>query len=110
MNLSIDRHAVNGAVRLAIAGEVDIATAGQLRRAILTALTDVRTEELTVDLDQVTFLDSSGIQALLRGHAIAAERGIACRVTNPCPIVRRVMEITGILDMLVKPLTPLSPP
>jgi anti-sigma B factor antagonist len=82
MNLSIDRHAVNGAVRLAIAGEVDIATAGQLRRAILTALTDVRTEELTVDLDQVTFLDSSGIQTLLRGHGIAAERGIAFRVTN----------------------------
>jgi anti-sigma B factor antagonist len=110
MNLSIDRHAVDGAVRLAIAGEVDIATAGQLRRAILTALTDVRTEELTVDLDQVTFLDSSGIQALLRGHAIAAERGITCRVTNPCAIVRRVMEITGVLDMLVRPLTPLSPP
>jgi anti-sigma B factor antagonist len=48
----------------------------------------------------VTFLDSSGIRTLLNGHTGAGERGVAFRVVNPRDIVRRVLDITGVLDML----------
>jgi anti-sigma B factor antagonist len=110
MNFSIDHHTGNGAVRLAVAGEVDLGTSGPLGRAILAVITDGRTAELTVGLGEVTFLSSSGIQALLRGHSLAADRGIAYRVTNLGGIVHRVMEVTGVLDILVGPPAPLQQP
>jgi anti-sigma B factor antagonist len=103
MNLLIDKFEVNdGVVRLAVAGEVDLATCDQLRAALEDALTDPRTAELIVDLDWVSFLDSQGIHALIRGHELAAERGIAYFVTNARRPVHRVLDITGVLPILTR--------
>ncbi|HYF72823.1 MAG TPA: STAS domain-containing protein [Nocardioides sp.] len=49
------------------AGEVDIATAGQLRTRVTEALVD-GPGDLVVVLDDVTFLDSLGLGALISAH------------------------------------------
>jgi anti-sigma B factor antagonist len=100
MNLSIDKHVNGGVVRLAVAGEVDLASCDHLRIAIKDCLADARTAELIVDLDRVTFLDSSGIRTLIQGRDLATGNGITYLVTNPNDIVHRVLEITGVLDLI----------
>jgi stage II sporulation protein AA (anti-sigma F factor antagonist) len=84
---SIDQYPVNdGVLRLAICGEVDLANSDLLTRAISTAIKRWSVAEVVVDLDRVTFLDSTGISVLMAGHNLAADYGVAYFVVNPCSI------------------------
>ena len=104
MSLSIDSHTTsNGVVRLTVAGEIDLSTCDELRAAIYGSLADAGTTGLIIDLDRVTFLDSIGIRTLVQGRARAASAGITYHVTNPRSIVRRVLDVTGVLTALTTP-------
>jgi anti-anti-sigma factor len=64
---------------------------------------------VVVDLTGVTFLDSSGIRALLTVRRIADEHGAALTVTGAHGIVRRVLTLTGLLGLLTDDETDSSP-
>jgi len=55
---------------------------------------------ISVDAWGLTFIDSSGLLALLRARDAAAEAGGAFRVFRPSPAVRRVAELTGVEGLL----------
>ena len=94
----ITKHVVNdGVVRLAVTGEIDLATAGQVREAIDNTLAAGTVAELLVDLDAVTFCDSSGIGALHAGRVTAIGAGTAYRVTNPRDTVLNTLILSGTL-------------
>jgi len=80
---------------LVLTGYVDQSTASQLRDA-LTGLIDQNHERLTIDVEGVTFMDSSGIGAL----AGAYKRGAHVTVRRPSPTVMRELVMCG-LDRLV---------
>ena len=88
------------ALRLAVEGEVDMASSGELREAIRRSLAAAGIRQVIIDLDQVPFLDSTGIRTLLDGHLAATEDGKAFLVANPQVLVRRVLLISGVLDLL----------
>jgi anti-anti-sigma factor len=92
-----------GTVRAAAVGEVDLATAQVLRDALLSALREHRPALLTVDVSGVTFLDCTGISALVAAHAAAARAGCQLWVTGSRPMVHRVLGLTGLLTVLVAP-------
>lgn len=52
----------------------------------------------TVDLEGVTFIDSSGIQCLLHATRTARERGDDVILRNPSASVRRLFELTNLGD------------
>ncbi|WDZ86510.1 STAS domain-containing protein [Micromonospora cathayae] len=86
-------------VRLAVAGEVDMATARQFDD-VLIGLLQERPTLIDVDLEGLRFLDSAGILVLLRNHTSAAEQGCQLMISNPPATVRRVLHITGVLALL----------
>ncbi|BCB91354.1 STAS domain-containing protein [Phytohabitans suffuscus] len=90
-----------GGVRLVVAGEVDIVSAGQFRQYLAGAL-DTRPAALTVDLGGVTFLDSMGLSALVHTHRRAHDEGIPFTVADPQPQVRRLLDVTGLLTVLTE--------
>jgi anti-anti-sigma factor len=92
-----------GVVRLSVAGELDMATADEFAAAVLETLVSGDTVAVMLDFAAVSFCDSSGIRALDRLYGVAAEMGIHLRAENLQPIVRRVLEITGILEALTEP-------
>jgi anti-anti-sigma factor len=99
--LSIDTRCPSpGTARVAVAGEIDLSTADLLRARLLTVLSALRPQRLEVDLAAVTFLDCSGITVLVVAGNIAARTGCQLRITNPQPIVRRVLDLTGLLGVL----------
>ena len=55
---------------------------------------------VAVDVRGVTFIDSSGLIALLRGRDTAAEARVAFRVIKPSPPVRRLAELAGVEELL----------
>lgn len=90
--------------RVAVAGEVDLATAAALRERLLHVLYDQSPDLIDVDLAGVTFLDCTGIGALVAVRNAAVQAGRQVRVSHPRPIVRRVLEVTGLLGVFTAPI------
>ncbi|HZD69574.1 MAG TPA: STAS domain-containing protein [Actinomycetes bacterium] len=82
-----------------VSGEVDLATCPQLRD-VLAELIGQGEHHLIVDLEHVTFLDSSGIGVLASALRRIREHGGSLCLTAPKPQVRRVLELTGITKLL----------
>ena len=91
----------NEGIRLVVAGDVDVISAGQFREYLAGAL-DLRPAALTVDLAGVRFLDSAGLSALVYAHNRAQEAGISLLVADPQPQVRRILDVTGLLTVLTE--------
>jgi anti-anti-sigma factor len=70
-------------------GVFDTAVAG-LRRTASSAVTEL-------NLTDLRFLDCAGVAAILRLHADMTTGGRAFVIVNPRPIVRRVLDLTGVL-------------
>lgn len=79
-------------------GELDLATAPELRDALLRAALD---RSLTViDLAQVTFLDSVGMAVLAAAARRARAAGGGVRVVNASGRARTVLQLTGMSRVL----------
>jgi anti-anti-sigma factor len=96
--LTIIEHHVGRRAVVAVAGEVDMQTADDLQTAIVAA--GNRALEIWVDLSDTTFMDSSGLHALVtaRAHLIGAAGRRLVLICPPGPVLR-VLTITG-LDQL----------
>ncbi|MEW2506568.1 STAS domain-containing protein [Amycolatopsis sp. NPDC047767] len=76
-----------------VAGEIDLVTAPELDE-IVTGVVDERPEALVVDLRQVTFLSSAGLQVLAAAHQRLEERGL--RVVSTSHVTTRPLTSTGL--------------
>jgi anti-sigma B factor antagonist len=86
-----------------VCGDVDIATVAILDRALESAIGgDVR--HVVVDLAAVTFLDSTGLRALVHCAQGLDERGGLLTCTQLSDRARRTMELTGLVGYLTRPL------
>lgn len=92
-----------GTASVAVAGEVDLATAPALHAALLDALHSHTPDILEVDLSECTFLDCSGIRVLVGVHAIAQIKGCRMWIRHPRRLVRLVLEVTGLLATFTAP-------
>ena len=89
-----------GTVRVAVVGEIDISNSDLLRVRLLNVLSALHPYRIEVDLAGVTFLDCRGVTVLVALSQAAARTGCRLWITNPQPIVRRVLDLTGLLDAL----------
>ena len=79
-------------------GELDLATVGQLQDA-LGALREEGTP-VVLDLEGLTFIDSSGLRLLLTASAAAEDAGQELTMRGGQPNVARTLELCGVLDHL----------
>ena len=91
--LTIAEHRVGRRAVLAVAGEVDISTADDLRAAIESAAT--RVFEIWVDLSETTFMDSSGLHAMTQARTRLADANFRLALICPDGPVLRVLKLTG---------------
>jgi len=92
--MSIRARREPGYVVVTVAGEVDIATVARLRER-LSALA-VSGVPLVADLDQVSFIDATGLGALARAARDAAAQGVSLYVVCDRPQTRRLFRVTGL--------------
>jgi anti-sigma B factor antagonist len=83
-----------GYVVVTVAGEVDIATVAQLRERL--AALAVSGVPLVADLDQVSFIDATGLGALAGAAREAAEHGTSLHLVCSQPQTRRLFRVTGL--------------
>lgn len=99
MDLQLHTLSSNDTTIIAVAGEVELHSAAQLRTELLQAC-DKERPCIVIDLSGVNFMDSSGIGVIVGALKRARERGGTLSLVNPQPRVRRIFEITGLLGAL----------
>jgi anti-anti-sigma factor len=82
-----------GFARVALSGELDISSAPQLREELVEAAGG--SAVVILDLSELTFMDSSGLQAILTAHAHLAEAGCRLVLIRGGRQVQQIFEITG---------------
>jgi anti-sigma B factor antagonist len=83
-----------GEALLLVSGEIDIATANAFRDQLRELIAEANSPAL-VDLAGVTFMDSSGLDALADARRRAAEDGVELVLVEPSSPVRMVLEVAG---------------
>jgi anti-sigma B factor antagonist len=82
-----------------VQGAVDLASRGALIEQGKKALTLANTNALVVDLAGVTFIDSSGVGALVELAGQADDVGRDFTIRHPSDRVVRILDVTGLLQL-----------
>src|SRR4029079_2285925 len=85
-----------------IRGEIDLATAPELEAKVQHAF-DGDTSVMLCALEALTFIDSSGLRALVALSNQAGERGIPLMLRNVPRHAQRVLDLTGLSDFFNTP-------
>jgi anti-anti-sigma factor len=88
----------SGVVKVILEGRLDITGAGVIDLQFNAIAGSHR--GVVVDLASVSFLASIGIRTLLLGAKAVQRRGGAFVLLNPAVEVERVLEVTGVTDLM----------
>jgi anti-sigma B factor antagonist len=92
--LTITVRSERGVVIAAVTGEIDISTVSQLRERLYELADNGGT--LVVDLNQVTFIDSAGLGALVGTARCVAGHGGSLHAGCSQPQPRKLLWMTGV--------------
>jgi anti-sigma B factor antagonist len=84
-----------GSVYLSISGEIDATTRDDFARALRDAIFASQ-RVVGLDLSDVEFIGSDGINVLVRMSTLAAEEGISLRIVKASKRVERVLDLMGL--------------
>ena len=99
--MDIDERVREDVTVLALAGRLNLVSAGSLK-ARIDALVTAGSTQLVVDLSAVDFIDSSGLGALIGGLKTARQAGGDLRLAAAGEQVRAVLGLTN-LDRILTP-------
>jgi anti-anti-sigma factor len=91
--LSTERRGTSAVV--AVDGEIDLGTAGQLRDHLTECIRD-ETRDIVLDLSAVTFMDSTGLQVLIATQRRLEPLGGRLRLVGLRSGVAKVLKVTGL--------------
>ncbi len=97
VDLSIKHTAA--ARELTVSGELDLVSADEFAAAGLGALDDPASQQLRVDLSAVSFIDSTGIGALIRLRNAAQEGSTGLVLVSPSTRVLEVLRLLALDDV-----------
>ena len=97
--LAVERTSRDGVDVLFVEGEIDVATAPRLIAALNAAVAEAA-RSVIIDLTSVGFMDSTGLALLINAHRRLAARRKGFAVVCPAGPLRRVFEITDMVDTL----------
>ncbi len=83
----------DGWIILDVHGEVDLSWSQEIRRSVLDALATTPAPALAVELSEVSYIDSSGIAALVEGFQQARAKGQRFALVSPSASVTSVLEL-----------------
>ncbi|MDR7299861.1 STAS domain-containing protein [Haloactinomyces albus] len=107
-DLSRDRQRINRSLRLLVErpvpgisvvrmiGDIDLASVSRLTELVRQRLAAAVLNALVLDLSEVSFVSSYGLELLLQAQRRAEQRGITLYVIAESRCVRRLLEVTDI--------------
>lgn len=99
MNLSIDINEKENGVIVKLKGEIDIYTAPKLRKSLI-PLTEKSEDTVCVDLNGVTYLDSTGLGIFIYALKSATKHESDLKLIRVKDRVLRLFEVTGLKEIM----------
>ena len=81
-----------------LAGEIDVYTSPTVKDA-MTELIDQQHYKLIVDLEQVRYIDSTGLGVLIGGLKRVREHGGSVQLVCTNPQIKKIFDITGLVKI-----------
>jgi anti-anti-sigma factor len=106
VRLQVMSGATGDAVRIELAGELDLDTVGAVRDDVLVALARDRPSTVVIGMRQVSFIDSTAVGVLVGCQRAAAAAGARLVLSDPSPFVRRLLWVSGLLGLFGLPAVP----
>jgi anti-sigma B factor antagonist len=101
--LDIDAREEGARHRLLLIGELDLTSSEEVSDAV-EALCSKGAREIVLDISRLSFMDSTGLRAILNSKAMCEESmcdfALAPGETEVSEQLRRLFEVTGLLDRL----------
>jgi anti-anti-sigma factor len=97
LSVVVDNDRDDGTV-VTVCGEIDLETCAELSAALATL---DGSRNVSLDLGDVSYIDSTGLRVLLTARDAAEKAGGSLRVSTSSNIVARLIEITGANELLV---------
>jgi len=82
-----------------LSGEADLSTADELSE-VLTRQVSSGSQHLTVDISGLSFADSMSVRILVLAGRTMKDRGGVLELTNPQPVVVRILSLMGVDQMI----------
>jgi anti-anti-sigma factor len=98
--LQLDAHDTAPETVITLDGELDMSSSEWFGAFFGTVL-EKHPTAIAIDARGLSFMDSSGLRSLLRARASAGDTGVGFRIDNPPPELRRVVERTGLVGVLL---------
>jgi len=93
MSIEIKIIEKDGNYKIQVSGQVDLYTSPNLRKAILDTV-DKSNSQITVNLSQVEYMDSSGVATLVEGLRSAMKQKKSFKLLSPSAPVRKVLNLS----------------
>jgi anti-anti-sigma factor len=84
----------DGIAVISVAGELDVSNHQRLRRC-LSEVADAGLNEIILDVEHLTFMDSTGLSVLVACHNRMEGDGGTFSILAPTHIVKRLFDVTG---------------
>lgn len=97
--LTIEVTSTPKAHTIALNGEADLLGAPNIEAALADAATG-EAQRIILDLRALTFIDSSGLRALMRGHEQCIARSYELQILPGPANVQRLFELSGMNEIL----------
>jgi anti-sigma B factor antagonist len=97
--LAVERVSRDDVEVVSVEGEIDVGTASRLIAVLNQSVVEAR-RSLVIDLSAVDFMDSTGLALLINAHRRLKQRRKGFAVVCPPGPLRRVFEITDMVDTL----------
>ena len=88
-------------ITAALSGDIDHHAAREMRRELDEVIERSQPELLIIDMENVGFMDSSGIGLIMGRTKLMGECGGRVEVRSPQPYIKRVLRLSGI-ERIVK--------
>ena len=96
--LTIQTSRDGGQARVAVDGEIDLSTCGELRAAVLKCADGA--ERLLLDLERVDFIDTTGLATLLELRSTLQAKRVLFEILAADGPVRQAVDVTGLGHLL----------
>jgi anti-sigma B factor antagonist len=90
----------DGTVVIDLRGELDLTVEQALRQLLVDTVSQQHPPHIVVDMLHVSFVDSTGIAALVAGYKAAHAAGTTFTVRQLAPFVTRQLKATGLYERL----------
>ncbi|OPZ67967.1 MAG: Anti-sigma F factor antagonist [Firmicutes bacterium ADurb.Bin467] len=91
-----------GKLTVRLKGELDHASIAPIRAELDQLLNDPKVKHLVLDMEGVSFMDSSAIGLVIGRYKALARRGGSVSVTRTAPRVDRIFEMAGLYQIVEK--------